>query len=607
LDLQRTERDKMKHNKLPLVSLAIPIFNGAEFMRLSIDSALAQTYPHIEIIVVNDGSNDEGETEKIALSYGDRVRYYSKKNGGVGSALNLALKKSCGEYFCWLSHDDLYLPEKVARQVEFLQSLQKKDAVVFCRHREINAYGELLQKLPPPPLFNPDAAAYQLLLNQWLHCCSILAPRSIYLEMGGFKEDLLTTQDYDMLIRIGLHYPFFEIPEILLYARKHQSQGSLTVAHQEEVKRFLVEHIPMLSSEYMCRSFSPNETLEAWAELIAQWKARGLKEGVIAAFRQLLEMRIFSTNPDLLFNNIRIVNDSQCSDKLSARVAQLQTEAVLLQAQVVQLKDEAALSQVQIAQFQAESALLQSQVRSLSMELSKSQIGKYMKQLKSLVKRIINRSSIINHLRLKSVTQEIFDGIYKTNYWRGESRSGEGSDLIQTEKIREVIPLLLKSLGAKSMLDIPCGDYYWMQHVDLPVSYIGGDIVQQVVKINNEKYSDIHHKFIHLDVCIDELPKVDLIFARDLLVHLSYDDIRRALHNMKESGSTWLLTTTFPVRDSNIDIKTGDWRTLNLQIAPFNFPEPLKVINEGCTQFNGDYSDKSLGMWRLQDIELWNS
>lgn len=221
-----------------------------------------------------------------------------------------------------------------------------------------------------------------------------------------------------------------------------------------------------------------------------------------------------------------------------------------------------------------------------------------MNRLKSLVKRIIKRSIY------KSNTHDIFDSIYQTNYWRGESRSGEGSDLIQTQQIREVLPSLLKTLGAKSMLDIPCGDYYWMQHVDLPVTYIGADIVQQVVKINNTKYSDPRHRFMNLDVCTDELPKVDLIFARDLLVHLSYSDIRQSLKNMKHSGSTWLLTTTFTGRDSNVDIKTGDWRTLNLQLAPFNFPEPVKLINEGCTQFNGDYNDKSLGLWKLQDLEL---
>jgi hypothetical protein len=308
---------------------------------------------------------------------------------------------------------------------------------------------------------------------------------------------------------------------------------------------------------------------------------------------QLLGREIYDVLPTYLpclFNS--------AEEAVSARISSMEgiiiSERVIISQLIVEKKNVC-----------AEAALWQAQVTQLQIELSKSWNRKYMKLLKSLVKRIINRTANFGHLSLKSVTHEIFDGIYKTNYWRGESRSGEGSDLIQTQQIREVFPVLLKSLGAKSMLDIPCGDYYWMQHVDLPVTYIGADIVQQVVKINNEKYSDIHHKFMHLDVCTDKLPQVDLIFARDLLVHLSYDDIRRALQNMEESGSTWLLTTTFTGRDSNIDIITGDWRTLNLQLTPFNFPEPVKIINEGCTQFNGDYNDKSLGLWKIQDINLW--
>lgn len=201
-------------------------------------------------------------------------------------------------------------------------------------------------------------------------------------------------------------------------------------------------------------------------------------------------------------------------------------------------------------------------------------------------------------------SHEIFSRIYKTNYWRGKSRSGEGSDLTQTEVIRESLPLLLKRLGVKSMLDIPCGDFYWMQHVELPVDYIGADIVKEVVKINSKKYSDSRHTFMNLNVCTDKLPQVDIIFARDLLVHLSYKDIRLAIENIKKSGATWLLTTTFTGRDSNSDIETGDWRTLNLQLPPFNFPAPNEIINEGCTQFNGDYSDKCLGLWNLEHIKL---
>jgi glycosyltransferase involved in cell wall biosynthesis len=573
----------------PLVSLAIPVFNGAQFMRFAIDSALAQTYPHVEIIVVNDGSNDGGETEKIALSYGGRVKYYYKSNGGVGSALNLALSKSSGEYFCWLSHDDQYLPDKVLKEVHLLQSLPTSGAVVYCRHGVINANGELLHELPPPPVFKPDTSAYQLLLNQWLHCCTVLAPRTMYLEMGGFREDLPTTQDYDLLMKMGLRYPFFEVPEVLLFARSHPKQGSLTEAHRHEVERFFYEHIPMLSLEYMCQCFSPSEIFDAWVALGVRMREKGFAQGVMAVFRQLIECEIIRSNPTLLL------------DAISRITLQWQAEATQWQAEATQWQAEA-------TQWQAEATQWQAEATQLSIELGKCRSSwrhKLMDFLTTFVKRIFNRFKAFDCLYLKSRSDEVFSSIYKTNYWRGESRSGEGSDLIQTQQIREIFPSLLKSLGAKSMLDIPCGDYYWMQHVDLPVAYTGADIVQEVVNINNRKYSDSQHKFLHLDVCNDKLPQVDLIFARDLLVHLSYNDIRRAIKNMKESGATWLLTTTFTGRDSNIDIKTGDWRTLNLQLAPFNFPEPEKIINEGCTQFNGDYSDKSLGLWKIQDLEFW--
>ena len=91
----------------PKVSIIIPVYNGANYVSEAIDSALAQTYKNIEIIVVNDGSSDDGATEKIAKSYGDRIRYFAKENGGVSSALNFGIRQMTGEWFSWLSHDDL--------------------------------------------------------------------------------------------------------------------------------------------------------------------------------------------------------------------------------------------------------------------------------------------------------------------------------------------------------------------------------------------------------------------------------------------------------------------------------------------------------------------
>ena len=91
----------------PKVSIIIPVYNGSDYLQQSIESALAQTYKNIEVIVVNDGSNDNGATEKIANYYRDKIKYFSKPNGGVSSALNFGISKMEGEWFSWLSHDDI--------------------------------------------------------------------------------------------------------------------------------------------------------------------------------------------------------------------------------------------------------------------------------------------------------------------------------------------------------------------------------------------------------------------------------------------------------------------------------------------------------------------
>ena len=82
----------MVDRMFPLVSIVMPVYNGSNYMREAIDSALAQTYSNIEVIVVNDGSNDDGKTDAIAKEYGDRIRYFIKENGGCASALNLGIK-----------------------------------------------------------------------------------------------------------------------------------------------------------------------------------------------------------------------------------------------------------------------------------------------------------------------------------------------------------------------------------------------------------------------------------------------------------------------------------------------------------------------------------
>ena len=130
----------------PKVSIVIPVYNGSNYMREAIDSALAQTYENIEIIVVNDGSSDNGDTERIALEYGDRIRYFHKENGGVSSALNYGISQMTGEYFSWLSHDDVYHPEKISHQIKSLSVAEEEGSVALCAHCFIDGNTKKLSK-----------------------------------------------------------------------------------------------------------------------------------------------------------------------------------------------------------------------------------------------------------------------------------------------------------------------------------------------------------------------------------------------------------------------------------------------------------------------------
>ena len=200
--------------------------------------------------------------------------------------------------------------------------------------------------------------------------------------------------------------------------------------------------------------------------------------------------------------------------------------------------------------------------------------------------------------------EDRFNYIYRTNHWRGKkSISGQGSELSQTKTIRENLPEIFVNYKIQSMLDLPCGDFNWMETISLNLSsYIGGDIVQEIIDSNNRNYSNEIRSFVKLDITKDPLPKVDLIFCRDCFVHLSNDDILKAIENIKKSQAKLFMTTTFTACRSNEDIVTGDWRILNLLKKPFNFPKATLILNENCTEGDGTYADKSLGLWKINDL-----
>ena len=192
-----------------------------------------------------------------------------------------------------------------------------------------------------------------------------------------------------------------------------------------------------------------------------------------------------------------------------------------------------------------------------------------------------------------------FTRIYEQNHWQNaESRSGIGSTVAATAAVRRELPGFLEALGIRTVLDAACGDYNWFRHVPLSLDqYIGVDIVEPLITAN-QAYAGARVSFQRLDIRVDPLPKVDLIFCRDTLVHMSYHDIQATLRNFVLSGSPYVLMTTFP-RYLNEDLRGNIiWRPLNFELPPFNLPKPLLFLNEECSE--DKYDDKGLGLWRLQ-------
>jgi hypothetical protein len=224
-----------------------------------------------------------------------------------------------------------------------------------------------------------------------------------------------------------------------------------------------------------------------------------------------------------------------------------------------------------------------------------------------------DRPPVLAHLRFAAARDHFagldlkgrFEHIHRTNLWGAEhSVSGLGSQAGATIALRRELPKLLDALGTRSLLDAPCGDASWIGGLGLSQRYIGVDIVPALIDRLAQRAADgaIKGEFRLADITTDPLPAADAILCRDCLVHLSFANIARTLRNFARSGAKHLIATTFTLWGENHDIEDGDWRALNLQARPFGFPAPLVLLNENCTEAEGRYADKCLGVWRIADI-----
>jgi len=207
-------------------------------------------------------------------------------------------------------------------------------------------------------------------------------------------------------------------------------------------------------------------------------------------------------------------------------------------------------------------------------------------------------------LRHKQV-RDIFTSYYKYNKWLDpETRSGAGSNMQQTAVIRAVLPDLLRQYHIRTLVDLPCGDFYWMRTLELDLDlYIGLDIVESLVRHNQEHFSRKGREFRIFNAIDEIVPACDLVFSRDMLVHFSNEHILATLRRVAQSQATYLLTTHFNASGmTNKDIATGCWRPINLEMAPFNLPAPLLAFSEHCPEKAPFANSKTMALWTVESL-----
>lgn len=236
---------------MPLVSIIIPVYNGSNYVGEAIESALAQTYPNIEIIVVNDGSNDNGQTESVVLSYRDKIRYFSKPNGGVSSALNFGISVMSGVYFSWLSHDDKYNETKIETQVNLLRKYGDRRVIALCEARFIDCNSELLTHQCKDRFAKEEeyiewsCALIDLFKRGTFSGCGFLICKQYLDECGFFDEKLRFCQDTLMWAKLLLSGCS------IVYSRNIGVLSRVHTNQQTHKSRHLLAHDSAKIAEYI--------------------------------------------------------------------------------------------------------------------------------------------------------------------------------------------------------------------------------------------------------------------------------------------------------------------------------------------------------------------
>jgi SAM-dependent methyltransferase len=207
--------------------------------------------------------------------------------------------------------------------------------------------------------------------------------------------------------------------------------------------------------------------------------------------------------------------------------------------------------------------------------------------------------------------------VFETKTWAGKEgkdpRSGPGSDLESTARLRAALPGVFKRFKVKTFVDAPCGDWFWMQHVNLKgIKYIGGDISKDLLDDVAKEFTKPGVRFMHLDITSDPLPDSDMLMCRDCLFHLKFWLKWKFFENFAASKTKYLMMTMHHVPENQMVMANGGFRRFNPMMAPFNFPAPLEIITETADTLSDDIlraetvnDHRSLGIWsHAQVVEV---
>ncbi|HBB89361.1 MAG TPA: hypothetical protein DC047_17290 [Blastocatellia bacterium] len=266
----------------PTVSIILPVYNGENYLRLAIDSVLKQTFQDYELIVVDDGSVDS--TPAIAREHGSRVRYVRQENTGVAGAFNHGLRLAAGRYISWLSHDDVFLPTKLERQVGVLES-HGAPAVCYSDIEIIDGSGEVIEEQVIPEHDRQNALRHVLTGGGICSASySVLYDRRCVEEVGAYDAAWPYTQDADMLARFARRFPLIRVPEKLMQVREHDNRGGRSKKWELEVVHFFSTQLNQMPLNELFPELPANATRDERASAYL-WLAHTLAKRPFPYYR----------------------------------------------------------------------------------------------------------------------------------------------------------------------------------------------------------------------------------------------------------------------------------------------------------------------------------